>query len=169
MIWQMLHAKPMTRTRALHIAALRNAKRLALPTVLLLACGPARAAEWVSIGKTDDGKQAFVDISSIRVEGDIRRAWIKGVAVPNTTRGPGKYADRWLSYFLSRDVINCADQTLRTEAVEAHFDDGSTLSAPTKSYPTPWKPVTPESRAAAEMKFICAWKPKWLTRPQVSG
>jgi hypothetical protein len=36
---------------------------------LLLACGTARASDWVSLGKSDDGQQEyFVDVSSIRVE-----------------------------------------------------------------------------------------------------
>ena len=127
---------------------------------MLLACGTARGDEWVSVGKTDDGKQVLVDVSSIRVDGDIRRAWIKGVARPNTTRGPGKYSDRWLSYFLTRESFNCTEELVRTESKKAYFDDGSSISDSPESYPTQWKPVEPESRGHAEMQFICAWEKK---------
>jgi hypothetical protein len=127
---------------------------------LLLTCGTARADEWLAVGKTDDGKQVLVDVSSIRLAGDIRRAWIKGVAVPHTTRGPGKYSEHWLSYFLTREAFNCAEELVRTESKEAYFDDGSSISDSPESYPTQWKPVEPESRGHAEMQFICSWKPK---------
>jgi hypothetical protein len=78
---------------------------------------------------------------------------------PNTQRGLGKYADKWLTYFLSREVINCNDETFRVESKDAYFDDGSNLSAPAESFPTLWKPIAPETRAAAEMKIVCGPKP----------
>ena len=42
--------------------------------VLLLARDAAQAAEWVSLGKNDSATvETFVDVSSIRVAGGIRR------------------------------------------------------------------------------------------------
>ena len=77
-----------------------------------------------------------------------------------TMRGPVGYTDKWLSYLLSREAINCDDETYRVESKEAYWDDGTNLSAPEVSLPTAWKPILPESRAEVEMRLVCAWKPK---------
>jgi hypothetical protein len=56
---------------------------------LLLTSGTAQASEWVSIGTTDNAQiEYFVDVSSIRVESDIRRGWVKTVFASHTVRGP---------------------------------------------------------------------------------
>jgi hypothetical protein len=47
---------------------------------LMLACCPAQAEEWVSLGKMDNGtKETFVDVSSIRIDSGIRRGSSKVV------------------------------------------------------------------------------------------
>ena len=125
---------------------------------LLLVCGTAHAADWVSVGKTDSGYHSFVDVSSIRIDGSIRKFWTKGVPQSNTVRGPGANAHKSLSYFLAREAINCEDQTYRVESKVAYFDDGTTLDAPAEPS-NPWKPIPPESRAEDDMKLVCAWKP----------
>ena len=65
--------------------------------VLLMACGTALAAEWVSIGKTADGKtEDSVDVSSLRVTGSIRRAWFKAIFAPQTIQEKaGPDANKW--------------------------------------------------------------------------
>jgi hypothetical protein len=127
---------------------------------VLLTCGAAQAADWQSYDISPNGYRSFMDVSSIQADGTIRKFWSKGVPRPNTVRGPGEYATKWLSYFLTREAINCEEQTFREESKVAYLDDGTTFSAPTESYPTPWKPIPPDSRAEAEMKIVCAWNPK---------
>jgi hypothetical protein len=56
---------------------------------LLLTSGAAHAAQWVSLGKADAGKETFVDVSSIRIEAEIRRGWSKVVLSPHTQNGGG--------------------------------------------------------------------------------
>ena len=128
---------------------------------LLLACGTAQAAEWVSLGKSDDGKQeTFVDISSIRVTDSIRRAWDKRVQAPHTERGTGDDASKWVSYYVGREAFNCGEEVWRSEAISIYFDDGTHWSAPADFYPRTWEPVPPDTVGSVIMQFICAWKPK---------
>jgi hypothetical protein len=42
---------------------------------LLLVCGTAHASSWKLIGEDTGKAQVFIDVSSIRIEGSIRRAW----------------------------------------------------------------------------------------------
>jgi hypothetical protein len=123
---------------------------------LLLASSAVRAAEWVSVDTQKNGMESFVDISSIRVEGGIRRFWTKDVPLPKTMRGPVGNTDKWLSYLLAREAINCDDETYRVESKEAYWDDGTNLSAPEESLPTAWKPILPESRAEVETRLVCS-------------
>jgi hypothetical protein len=73
---------------------------------LLLACGTAQAAEWVSVDKQKSGMETFVDVSSIRLEGGIRRFWTKGVPPPKTKRGPSDIRiNGWITSSLGRRSI----------------------------------------------------------------
>jgi hypothetical protein len=132
-------------------------------TVLIaLACGTVQASEWVSIGKSNDGTQeVFVDVSSIRITGGIRRAWTKTVYAPRTTRSKsGEYANKWWSSDLSREAYNCLQETHSREALNVYFIDGDVAISPPETLPTPWQPVPPDTATYAEMQFICAWKAK---------
>jgi hypothetical protein len=135
--------------------------RKTIMLLLLLTCGTARASEWVSIGKSHGGNsEEFVDVSSIRVAGNIRRAWIKSAVAPNYQKGGGEYANKWVSEYLTRSAFNCVDETARTEGLLVYYTDGTSYSGPAQSYPDPWSPVPPDTLQSAYMQFICAWKPK---------
>jgi hypothetical protein len=123
---------------------------------LLLACGTAQASEWVSIGKTNT-VEIFFDVSSIRVEGLIRRAWVKRVLKPHTTKYTGGDANKWWSETRERIAFNCSDETSREEATTVYYDDGSNESSDGTK---PWMPVAPDSVGRGEMQFICAWGKK---------
>lgn|ERR1035438_1861546 len=133
-------------------------KRMIL-LALFLACGAAQAEEWVSIGSIDD-KQTLVDVSSIRIFGDVRTFWVKGIVAPQSREGLGIYAGTWLSYLMSREAINCAEETYREEAKLAFFQDGRSVDMTAESLKTSWTFIPPESRAQREMKLVCAWTPK---------
>jgi hypothetical protein len=115
---------------------------------LLIVGGTAQASEWVSLGKSDDGtREAFVDVSDIRVLGDMRRAWVKVDAATATT--------------MYREAFNCAEETSRSEAIDIHSSDGSVKSAPDNLLQsTPWRPIRPDTTWQVVMKFVCAWHPR---------
>jgi hypothetical protein len=132
--------------------------RRLIGAALLLAVGAAQASDWVSLGKTDDGKQEiFVDVSSVRVEGDIRRAWMKFVVAPHTLRGTGPNSRKWASNSVRRDAYNCRNETHKLEALTVYFEDGTNDSY----YPSAaqWEPVAPDTVSDTVMRFVCAWKP----------
>ena len=128
---------------------------------LLLACGTATASEWVSVGTSADGKtEFFVDATSIRIAGGIRRAWIKFVFPTHTKRAFGDDANKWESYRLVRVAFNCEQEASRVEAGTSYNTDGTSYTPDLVSSQLSWSPVTPDSAENAEMTFICAWKPK---------
>lgn len=136
----------------------------AMIVVLLLACGAAQAAEWVSVGKsTDDSAEALVDTSTILVAGDIRRIWVKGRVAPHVQRGTGKYSDRWVSEIHTLLSYNCAKQLRRTESLIVYYEDGSNSAVPTESLTMVWEPITRDihndTADQTIMDFTCAWKP----------
>jgi hypothetical protein len=133
------------------------------PTVLalLLSCGTAQAAEWFSLGKSVAGDETFVDVSSVRVAGPMRRAWFKTIYVPHKTKeSTGPDANKWWHEGLQRKAFNCAEETARSEALTVYYEDGTNGSDPPAAYPTRWEPVVPETVLNTEMQFICAWKSK---------
>jgi hypothetical protein len=113
---------------------------------LLLVCGAAQASDWVSIGKSDNGaREYFADISSIGITDDIRRAWIKTKILPDKP------------FSLERLAFNCGKGTMRWEASTLY---GIEISDPVGSFPTPWKPIPPDTTGSVIMQFVCAWKSK---------
>jgi len=127
---------------------------------LLLACGAAWAANWLAIGMSQDNINVYVDTSSIRVEGQIRRAWFKFVYAHHTFKGVGPNSQDWLSEAVGREKFNCSEESNRTEALTNYFDDGTSTTVPSELFPTPWEPVVPGTLQDVEMKFICAWGKK---------
>ena len=138
---------------------------LAALALALLACSAARAEEWVSVWKSDDGNdETFVDVDDLRISGDIRTASLKHVAAPRTRRGVGDSADKWVSYRLSRGSFNCVDRTARPEANSVYYDDGTVERYDNPmlerlGVPEPWAPLPDDPIAEAVMRFVCAWKP----------
>jgi len=117
---------------------------------LLLAFGTAQASEWVSIGKGSNGNlEFFADVSSIGISGETRRAWIKTIYLPDK------------GHALERMAFNCAEGTMRWEASTLYSRDGSELGGEAPgTFPTPWKPIPPDTNGSAIMEFVCKWKPK---------
>jgi hypothetical protein len=125
---------------------------------LLMACGTAQAAEWASLGNTDNGTFViFVDVSSIRVAGQVRRAWVKFVFTPHTVRGVG---DKWKTKAVYFDAYDCKEESSRVEATTTYFEDGTSRSVSPEELEKSWEPVTPDSVSRGEMDFVCSWKPK---------
>jgi hypothetical protein len=128
---------------------------------LLLACGTAQAAaKWVSLYKDASGARTAVDVSSIRIDGDIRHASVKMVYAPQTQHGVGEDRLKWVRYSLNLDAFDCGKTAHRNEALTTYFTDGSSDRVAANSLPTPWELVAPDSVGGVVMKFVCAWKRK---------
>jgi hypothetical protein len=127
---------------------------------VLLACGVAQASEWASIGKSDDGKEeGFIDTSSIRISGDIRRAWVKLIYGPHTKSDPDN-PKMWEREAVAHEKFNCSDETESADALTIYYEDGTVYSLSPQLLPTPWSPVPPDTMMSDDLRFVCAWKPK---------
>jgi hypothetical protein len=136
-----------------------NRSTFAVLLALLLACGRAQASEWVSIGKSDAvNAEFFIDVSSIRVSGNTRRAWSKSVVTPHTARGAGSDADKWVRHDVTHWVFNCSEETGRFDAFTTHYTDGTSHTE--ESTRNPIAPIAPDTMTSEVMHFVCAWKPK---------
>jgi hypothetical protein len=134
--------------------------RKTILSALLLACGTAQAANWVSLGKTDDGKQEiFIDGSSIRIAGHTRRVWIKTIYADHTMPGGSENPNRWQHESMDHWAFDCREANVMLEAGIDYFEDGTSFSLPSNRAKL-WHAVAPETLFDLEMHFICAWKPK---------
>jgi len=126
----------------------------------VLACGMASASEWVSIGKTADGKvELSADVSSIKISGDQRWAWIKAVPARHTEKGAGASASKWVESRVNRFRFDCADETSIQEAENIYYTDGSNSATPSFALDSMSTPVAPDTVLRAMMEFTCSWKP----------
>jgi hypothetical protein len=128
-------------------------KAITAAFVAALITGTAQASDWVSVGKSDDGKQEiFVDVSSIRIAGDTRRAWIKTVFAPHTRKGIAGDANKWVSYGVVRVAFNCGEETSQDEAATYYYDDGTNYPLDAAFAP-PREPVAPDTMSDFEIQF----------------
>jgi hypothetical protein len=121
---------------------------------LLLACGAAQAADWIPVIKDSDRKaEMLVDVSSIRIAGQIRKAWNKTIFTP-----PSVLKGKLVSSMVSLTAFNCGEGTYSFQSILFYYADGSNWS--TTYSDQEWDAVAPDTNVAAVMNFICAWKPK---------
>ncbi len=123
---------------------------------LVIVCSTAQASNWFSLGKNDAGTmETFIDVSSLRIAGNIRRAWFKDVYKTHTQKGAdGKY---W-SDTVFKLAFNCTEEMVRFEAGNVYYEDGTNWTPPAENYPEPWAPVPPDTRGSVKMQIICALK-----------
>lgn len=124
--------------------------------ILLLAlCAEAYASDWRPIStNTRKNITSYIDVSSIRISGDVRRAWIK-IDTHNERSQKGTPPD----HIISRHAYNCRDETKSIEAGTLYYRDGRIVSLSSENFPTAWELVTPDTADEAQMKFLCSWKP----------
>ena len=97
------------------------------------------------------GPKEYIDVSSIRIAGPIRRAWLNDVPIVVTE----------LRFSLTRWAFNCGDETYRLEASVDYYRDGHMEDyAFTRKDPTDWQVAIPNSPGYKNMQAICAWKSK---------
>lgn len=119
--------------------------------LLVMACGNARAAKWVSLGKSVDQKQEiFVDSSSIRIDGNIRRAWFKTQYAKHSRRDD---SGKELSHTLARWAFRCQEKVTPDESLTLYYADGSNEGGPSPTQD--WNPVVPDTFLSISLTLIC--------------
>jgi hypothetical protein len=116
---------------------MRTRATTAMAAAPLLANFGASASEWVDVAQSKDGTTLQIDVSSIRIEGPIRRAWLKSVPPSHTMKGPS----------LMRVAFNCL--------LGSHTVNLDILSEFSK-----WDRIPPNTALSSGMQFVCLWKPK---------
>jgi hypothetical protein len=124
---------------------------------------PFPAAEWVFVGELmQERQQAFVDVSSIRIMGAVRRAWIKWTF-------PIDPAHKAQERILYGTAFNCTNETNRDEAEIIVYNDGTHYSEgtygegiewviPADISTKPWLPLPAGTPWHAAMIFVCHWR-----------
>lgn len=135
-----------------------NIPRSLLAFALMHVCGAAAASEWMPVAVSTN-KTHFVDISSIRVTGNIRRMWIKTVFQTKTEKGSGEDANKWLKHVLYHQAFDCDNESARDEAEIDYYDDGTSYLYPATDFPLLWTPIAPDSVGSIFLRTICEWKP----------
>lgn len=117
-----------------------------------LAAANAMAADWQLVDHTDDGNKFYVDTSSIRVNGSMRRAW--QLYNLGTTSEDGTRSGRALLEHDCREgrirlmqlaKFSLPDATGKV-TFNSSFDNGK------------WEYVAPGSVGESSFKFVCARK-----------
>jgi hypothetical protein len=121
-----------------------------LITLLVLSSGPAYA-EWVRVGRTDDGMTVYADPDTIRRKGELVKMWslydfkteqyVRGVLLLSS-KGQIEY--------------DCAEERLRGLAVaefSGHMGKGTVVY--TDSSVGMWNPVPPHGVVQALWKVAC--------------
>jgi alpha-beta hydrolase superfamily lysophospholipase len=85
----------------------------------------ANALPWVPIDKADEDGETFVDPSSIRIEGAIRRGSSTVVVAPHSQSGAGQFSRKWVDHITYQFAFNCEEGMSRVEGFRIFFDDGT--------------------------------------------
>jgi len=139
--------------------------RPTIPLALLLVCGTAQAETWVPIRlaytlDSHDHKDSWqsINIESVRITGDVRRAWIKTTFAPQTKKGFPPRTRVWVDYVLTLTEFNCREQATRHMAITVYYIDGELTSASDRD--PEWDPAPPGTMQSYTTAFVCSWKPK---------
>jgi hypothetical protein len=114
------------------------------------AC-PAPAGNWTLLrGST------YVDMSSIKETGHIRRANFKYVSVPQQQirHFPS------VRYAISVEAFDCRDRRTRTDSVMRYLDDGTAYRGTGIIDPVLWYPIRPDTVSAKDLDLVCSWNTK---------
>lgn len=125
--------------------------RNVIAVLLVLLAMPAVGQEWVQVGESDR-YDYYIDQGSIRVNGNLRRAWLLWY-YKERQRG-GFYSSRGL------DEFDCAEE--RSRSLQGDFYSEPMLKGELLhrfTEPRPWEFVAPGTNGKAILDFVCAWRP----------
>ncbi|MGC1388873.1 MAG: retropepsin-like aspartic protease [Steroidobacteraceae bacterium] len=105
----------------------------------------------------DRAGQVFVNIASIRVEGNLR--WFRDKRVE--PRHPDNSEIKWINYTLTGWEINCDKQLAKLDEQTKYYEDGTRWVAGSDLISAmQWIAVEPNTPMEGEMKIVCTWKPE---------
>lgn len=97
----------------------------------------------------------LIDFDSVRVSGNVRRAWFKSTSASTTMKGIPPQLTAGVDYVLSLNEFNCNDKKLRILSVSFHGVDTDPSSDSSNPLTSEWVPVKPGSTADASMNYLC--------------
>ncbi|HEX8482874.1 MAG TPA: surface-adhesin E family protein [Allosphingosinicella sp.] len=116
---------------------------------LLAWPGSGSAAEWVKVSESTTAIW-YVDMTSMRQNGDVRSAWLK--ADHSRDRKTKARESRWLERF------NCSAWTSRTASVTYYGPDGDVQSS--RAFPEfesiGFTPIVPDTVWNGIARFVCS-------------
>jgi hypothetical protein len=119
------------------------------------AC-PAPAGNWTLL-RTDRFGSTFIDMSSIKETGYIRRVNFKNIRSP--LQRVGHFPS--MRFGISEEAFDCRGRRTRTDAVMLYLDDGTAYRGGVID-PVLWNPVRPDTVSAKDLELVCNWKGKDL-------
>jgi hypothetical protein len=134
--------------------------RKAIITGLLLTCGTSLAApQWAPVGVArNENVEAFVDLGSIHIDGNIRSALFQFVYAPHSKKD--ERVNKWRKVSSSQETFNCANETSRVDTLNVRYEDGTEWSGASDQLPTSWTLIGPNTLRDFQRRFICKGVPK---------
>ena len=118
---------------------------------------PAPVGNWTLL-RTDSFGSTFIDMSSIKETGHIRRVNFKNIGGP--LQRVGHFPS--VRFGISEEAFDCRGGRTRTDAVMRYLDDGTAYRGPAVIDPVLWDPVKPNTISAGDLELVCSWKSKVL-------
>ena len=117
-----------------------------------------QGTDWIPLPLVNDrAGQVFVNIASLRVDGNLRWFRDKRIEPPH----PDNSEIKWINYTITRGEINCDEQLVRLDEQTKYYEDGTRWVAGSDfTSAMQWIAVKPNTAMEGEMKIACTWKPE---------
>ena len=117
-----------------------------------------QGTDWIPLPLVNDrAGQVFVNIASIRVDGNLRWFRDKRIEPPH----PDNSEIKWINYTVTRWEINCDEQLVKLDEQTKYYEDGTRWVAGSDfTSAMQWIAVKPNTAMEGEMKIACTWKPE---------
>ena len=124
-----------------------------LIALMIVITQPA-SAEWTEVSSDIRGNKYFVDMESIRINGNYRKYW--GLINFST---PQSQSVEQLSQ-LMRGEVDCKEEQSRWLSIAALPEDMASGEVQSRQEESgKWTKVTPSSTDGKTLKVVCDWKP----------
>ena len=117
-----------------------------------------QGTDWIPLPLVNDrAGQVFVNIASIRVDGNLRWFRDKRIEPPH----PDNSEIKWINYTITRWEINCDEQLVKLDEQTKYYEDGTRWVAGSDlTSAMLWIAVERNTAMEGEMKIVCTWKPE---------
>lgn len=124
-------------------------KKAILMVVLTAVSGGAWAQQWVRVGESNAGNVSYIDPSTIRKDGHLRR-----YRLHTDLAKPDKDGDRSFRGFMEVDCKEARDRVLQEDFFRGQMASGGRSGG--RNSPTEWSDVAPGTSGETHMKFVCS-------------